>query len=440
MKNIILFISIFTWISACNTHAQNLNTAKLDSLFAVLAENDKSMVSVAVSKNDQILYQKAIGFASLNDKVPANVHTKYRIGSITKTFTATMIFQLIETGKLSLTTTLSKFFPSVTNSDKITISNLLNHRSGIHNFTDDPAFLQYRTQPKTQIEMVEIIAKTKPDFEPNAKTAYSNSNYLLLGYIIEKITGKSYSENLNQRIVSKLNLKETFYGGKADLKKNESYSYQFKEEWIQQPETDLSIPGAAGAIVSTPTDLNKFITALFAGKLVSASNLNQMKAITDGMGMGLFQVSFNDKKLYGHNGSIDGFQSNLFYNPEDSLAVAICSNGTTYGLNSILIALLSAYYDVPFAIPSFKTIAVKPEELDQYAGVYSSTQIPLKITVSKKDSTLMAQATGQPEFPLTPTDKHVFKFDQAGIVMDFNPEKNEFILKQGGGNYLFKKN
>lgn len=221
MKNKIILSLIFGVLYACGVNAQSLNRVKPDSLFAIISDNNKGMMSVAISKNDSVLYQKAIGFASINDqgKVPATIHTRYRVGSISKTFTAVMIFQLIEKGKLSLNDPLAKYFSTIPNADKITVSNLLNHRSGIYNFTNDPAYLQYMTQPKSQTEMVEIIAKNKSDFEPGTKFEYSNSNYVLLGYIIEKITGKTYSENLDQRIVKKLNLKETYIGTKTDLKK-----------------------------------------------------------------------------------------------------------------------------------------------------------------------------------------------------------------------------
>lgn len=441
MKNKFLLTLTFSFLFTFVTFAQNLNKSKLDSLFSILAEKDKSMVSVAISKNGSVLYQKAIGFASISDQgnVPATVDTRYRIGSITKMFTAVMIFQLVEEGKLTLATPLAKYFPSVPNADKITIGNLLNHRSGIHNFTSNPGIMQFMVQPKTQEEMVEFISKSPSDFEPDTKTNYSNSNFVLLGYIVEKITGKKYADNLNQRIVSKLQLKNTYYGTKTDLKKNESYSYKQNEKWVQQPETDMSVPAGAGAIVSTPADLNLFITGLFVGKLISTTNLNQMKTIQDGLGMGMIQIPFSTKKGYGHNGGIDGFVSDLYYFQEDDLAVAICSNGTTYPTNDILLALLSSYYNVPFAIPTFKTISLKSEDLDKYVGIYSSTMMPLKITVSKNGSELNAQATGQGAFPLSATETDTFVFNATGIVMVFNPSKNEFILKQGPGNYLFTK-
>jgi CubicO group peptidase (beta-lactamase class C family) len=350
-----------------------------------------------------------------------------------------MIFQLVEGGKIELTNTLDAWYPEIPNAKVITIGNLLNHRSGIHSFTDDPDYTTYMTQPKTHEEMIALMAKGKPEFQPGEKAAYSNSNYVLLGYIVEKVTKQPYAKNLAERITAKAGLSNTSFGGKINLNDNDCYSYRFDGSWKEQPVTDMSIPGGAGSIVSTPTDLTKFIEALFSFKLVSKGSLDQMKTITDGYGMGMFQIPFGTKKAFGHNGGIDGFRSNLAYFPEDGLAIAYCTNGMVYPMNDLLIGVLSIYFNKDFALPTFKTIAVKSEELDKYLGVYASSQLPLKITVTKVNEALSAQATGQSAFPLTAFEKDKFKFDQAGIVMEFNPDKNEFLLKQGGGVFTFTK-
>jgi CubicO group peptidase (beta-lactamase class C family) len=438
MKARILTTTLLIGLSFGIVFSQSFNKPKLDSLMDILAEKNQAMGSLTISSKGVVVYSRAIGysFISSNQKLPATNHTKYRIGSITKMFTATMIFQLIEDGKLSLTTTVDKYFPQLPNASKITISNLLNHRSGLHNFTDDPEYITWETRPKTQDEMIAIISKSPVDFQPNEKFSYSNSNYVVLGYIIQKISKQSYSKNLSTRITSKIGLSNTYVGAKTDTKKNESFSYRFLNGWEQSPETDMSIPGAAGAIVSTPADLTKFIESLFSLKLVSNSSLSQMKTMTDGFGMGMFQIPFYEKSAYGHNGGIDGFASTLAYFPEDSIAVAYCTNGQVYPMNNILIGVLSIYFNKPYSIPTFN---LKTEDLDKYLGVYSSTQIPLKITITKNATTLMAQATGQQPFPLDATEKDNFKFDPAGIIIEFKPDKNEMTLKQGGENVLFTK-
>jgi CubicO group peptidase (beta-lactamase class C family) len=439
----LLTTTLLIGLSFGTTSSQSFNKPKLDSLMNVLAERNQAMGSLTLSKNGTVVYSRAIGysFVSGDEKLPATNQTKYRVGSITKMFTATMIFQLIEDGKLTLTATVDKYFPQLPNAHKITISNLLDHRSGLHNFTADPEYLNWMTQSKTHDDMLAIISKSPVDFQPNEKFSYSNSNYVVLGYIIEKVSKQSYSKYLSTRIISKIGLTNTYVGTRTDTKKNESFSYRFSNSWEQGPETDLSIPAGAGAIVSTPTDLTKFIESLFSLKLVSNSSLMQMKTMTDGYGMGMFQIPFHEKISYGHNGGIDGFLSTLAYFPEDSLTVAYCTNGQVYPMNDILVGVFSIYFNKPYFIPTFTppSISLRTEDLDKYLGVYSSTQIPLKFTITKNDTTLISQATGQSTLPLEATEKDKFKFDLIGIKMEFNPDKNEMTVKQGGQTVLFTK-
>lgn len=432
---------LFLLVAACASVAQTLNKSKLDSLFASLQNHNKAMGSLAISKNGVVVYQKQTGYrlANGNEKLPSDVHTKYRIGSITKMFTATMVFQLIEEGKLSLNTPLSTWYPELPNAAKITISNLLDHRSRLHNFTNDPAYIQYMKLPRTEDQMIATFTKMKPDFEPDAKAQYSNTNFVLLGYIIEKITKKTYPEELKERITSKLGLKDTYYGGKTSVVNNEAYCYSFGSSQTEEPATDMSIPGGAGAILSTPTDLVKFIEALFAAKLISTEHLDLMKTQKEHYGMAMFESDFDNKKGFGHNGGIDLFTSVLTYFPDDKLAIAYCSNGDLYGTDKIKNDALHIYFNDPFTVPEFKTITLKTEDLDKYLGVYSSTQLPLKITITKDNNTLKAQATGQGQFSLDALGADKFGFDAAGIVMEFEPAKSQFTLKQGGGTYLFTK-
>ena len=439
-RKIIYLITLLLIISfAAESQAQNI--AKLDSLFDTLLKNNKAMGSITISKKGNIVYSKAIGYSFIDnqEKIESTTGTKYRIGSITKMFTAVMILQLMEENKISLNETLEKYFPEIPNSKKITIANLLNHRSGIHNFTSEPDYLNWMVNPKTHQEMIDIISKNNSDFEPDSKMSYSNSNYILLGYILEKICKKPYSEILLERITSKLNLNDTYYGSKTDIKKNECYSYDFLNNWLKEPETDMSIPHGAGAIVSTPSDLTRFIEALFGGKMISQKSLDKMITMKDGYGLGIFPIPIGTKKAFGHNGGIDGFASMLLYSPEDSLAVAYCTNGQVYPVNDIMKGAIDIFYNKTYSIPTFKTLNLSNEELDQYLGTYKSKELPLKITISKNSKSLFAQAEGQSAFPLEATDKNVFKFDAAGIVMEFNPAKNEFILKQGGGRFLYTK-
>lgn len=438
MKKLFLpvLLSLFTTV----LFAQTFNKEKLDLYFQSLENNNKFMGSVAISENGKIIYTKTLGFADVETKTKPNSETKYRIGSISKSFTSAMILKAVDENKLSLEAKIDHYFPTIKNAEKISISNLLNHRSGIYNFTNAEDYLKWSTQKKSEKELLEIIEKGGSVFPPNSKAEYSNSNYVLLSFILEKVYKKPYSEILTEKIIQPVGLKNTFYGGKISIKNNDAYSYQFENNtWKKEPETDMSIPIGAGAVVSTPSDLLQFADALFGGKIISEKSLKLMEKMTENYGYGLFQMPFGDKKAFGHTGGIDGFSSNYGYFPAEKVGFAFISNGSNMNNNDIAIAVLSAAFDKPFDIPAFKTYELKSEDLNQYLGLYSSTEIPLEITVTKNDKTLIAQATGQPAFPLDAVEKNIFKFNLAGIVLEFNPKDFKMILKQGGKIFNYNK-
>jgi D-alanyl-D-alanine carboxypeptidase len=436
-KNIvILFISILS-VQVCLS--QTIDTLKLNNYFKSLDSNNKFMGSVALMKDGKLIYKNQIGYSDIEKQKRQNENTKYRIGSISKTFTSVLIFKAIEEGKLDLDKTINNYFPNVKNSNSITISNLLNHRSGIHNFTNDVEYLEYNTKPKNETEMLSIISKFDSDFEPNSKSEYSNSNYVLLSYILEKTYNRTFSEILKNKIVSPIELKNTFFGGKINLKNNESNSYSYNGKWEKQTETDMSIPIGAGGIVSTPSDLLKFAEALFSFKIISKNSLSKMEKLEDNYGMGLFKMPFYDKYSFGHTGGIDGFSSVFGYFPEEKSAFALTSNGTNYDNNEISIALLSVLFNKPFESPSFKIYDLKSKDLDKYLGIYSSPSFPLKITITKSEKILIAQATGQSAFNLEAIEKNKFEFKQAGIVLEFDTINKQMTLKQGGGTFKLTK-
>lgn len=419
--------------------AQNIDKVKLDSLFQILETKDKFMGSIAISENGKLLYTKSIGKDDLETNQHSSPLTKYRIGSISKMFTSCMIFKAVEERKINLNQTIEKYFPTIINANKITISNLLNHRSGIHNFTDDENYMSYHTEPKSEKQMIEIIAHGKSDFKPDSKADYSNSNYVLLSFILEKIYKKSYEELLTATIIKPLGLKNTYFGGKIAVQNNECYSYTFEDKWQKENETDMSIPMGAGAIVSNPTDLIVFIENLFANKIISQNSFEQMKAIKDNYGMGIFQIPFYEKQGFGHTGGIDGFGSVLSYFPENKLAIALLSNGRIYENNNVMIGVLSIYFNKSFQIPTFTTIELKAADLDKYLGEYAKENFPLKVNVTKEDNQLFAQATGQSAFPLEAVEKDIFEFTAANIKLEFNPKENQMTIIQGGRKTIMTK-
>lgn len=436
-----LFIGIALLLASISiSHAQDFNRQKMDSLFLLIEQNQAGMGSLSLFKEGKEVYHSAIGYAHVEAKKKTNQNAKYRIGSISKMFTAVLTMQLVENGKLNLETKLSEFYPELPKAEKITIENLLRHQSGLYNFIISPDYLEYMHLPKTKKELLEIFKQDTAVFEPGTRSEYSNTNYVLLSFILEEITGKDFAEVLKINILEPLGLQNTYYGGEIDPSKNETYSYQKLKEWVLMPETHMSIPQGAGAIVSTPADVNKFLFGLFEGKLLKESTLKDMQALKGDFGIGMFEIPFYDKTSYGHTGGIDGFQTITGYFPEERVAFSYFSNGSSMPINEIIIGVLNIYFDKAYELPSFEPeLIVDPEVLKQYTGVYSSAGFPLKIRISVEGSTLFAQATGQSSFPLEAYDENKFKFDPAGIKMEFFSEKGTMDFEQSGMKLTFSR-
>lgn len=417
---------------ALSVHSQHdFNASKADSLFQLLQENQRWMGAVMLRKHGEIVYQKAIGLADLEGKIPNTTQTRFRIGSQTKTFTAVMILQLVQENKLKMDAPLSQFFPEIPNAEQLTIAHLLRHRSGIYNFTNDPEYLSYHTNPMAQKEILKKIAAYQPVFEPGSKAEYSNSNYILLGYILEAITGNDYAKNLKERITEPLGLENTYYGSKINPKASEAYSYKWEGGgFVPETETNMQIPHGAGAVVSTVEDITLFLEALFNGGLFAEEQFAEMIRLEEDFGCGLFVMPFYKHEGMGHTGGIDGFSSMMAYFPEQQLAVSLLSNGGRFSNNEVMIALLSEYFGMAYELPEFTEVQISKQVLERYEGVYASPSFPLKLSIRHLNGQLEGQGSGQPAFPLEAKNDSTFTFDMAGIRILFHADS--LTLYQGG--------
>lgn len=422
-------------------HAQTIEVAKLNSFFNVLDKKGLAMGSVAIAQNGKIQYQRAVGYAYIDsaEKIPATNATKYRIGSGTKMFTAVIIFQLIQEGKINLQQKLNTYFPDLPNADKITIGNLLNHRSGLHNYTEGTNFQEWMDKPATHEQLIKIIKDKGADFEPGVRAEYSNTNYLLLSYIIEKIDRTSFDVVVKKRITSKISLQDTYYGHAIDISKNESASYKYGgNQWNKEKETDLSIHKGAGSIVSTPADMVRFIDALFNGKLVSQASLKTMTTLVDEYDMGLFPFPHGAKTAFGHNGRIEEFYSSVRYFPDEKLSVSYITNGIIYPRIDIIEAVLKICFNEPFIIPFSQKISFRSEDLDKYLGKYSSDQMPIVVNCTKRADTLLLETQGT-TFELVPINTNYFMHSPTGYFFEFFPEKGELRIKELDNVYFLKR-
>ena len=439
MRRATLVAMLVTPVLLSAGRAQALDKARLDQFFDRLAEKNQAMGSLVIAKDGDVLYSRSIGYAQINaaQRKPLTAASRFRIASITKMYTAVMILQLAEEGKLKLTDTLDQFIPQVPNAQRITIGQILAHRSGIPNVRRDQATWKPGA-PVTTDEMLALIVKGAPEFEPDTKHSYSNSGYFLLGLILEQVTRKPYALALEERINSRIGLKDTYRAtGNIDVTKGEALTYvNTGSDWKQGFETHPSI---GFQLISTPGDLAKFIEALFDLKLISQEGLDQMKTIRDEEGLGMTTFTFAGKTFYGETGGGDNYGSWLAYLPEEKLAVAYTTNAKVYPVKDIVSGVIDIYYDKPFQIPSFDTIAVSPEVLDQYVGVYSSPGAPRKWTVTRDGGTLFVQPGNETPAALEATSQDRFQLFGGRITFEFDVAERQMILKRAGRPITFTK-
>jgi len=312
--------------------------AKLDTYFDALARNHLANGSIAITERGTLRYQRSIGFATIENGQPkaADAATRYRIGPVSQLFTAVMVMQLAEAASITLDSPVTEFYPDVPNALTITYRDLLQHRSGLANYTVAPGFGIWRTAPKSRAQLLGIISDGGVKFPPRARVDINDSNYLLLGFILESVYDRPYDEILTRQIAAKLGLARTYYLG-TGLAGLESKSYlPTPSGWVQQVDSDPSIRGGAAGIVSTAGDLVRFMDALFAGGLVSEHSLETMRNQNGGSGIGLWPYAIAGRTGFGQRGSVDGFRACVYHFPESGISFAYTTNATVLSMDEIV--------------------------------------------------------------------------------------------------------
>jgi CubicO group peptidase (beta-lactamase class C family) len=288
------------------------------------------MGTVLVARGEKVLFSKGYGSANLEWNVPNTPAGKFRLGSITKQFTSASILLLEERGKLSVNDPVSKYFPNAPATwDKITLFNLLTHTSGIPDYTNQPEYRKLQTLPTTA-EQIVLRVKDKPlDFEPGEKYKYDNTGYVLLGYIIEKITGESYAKFLQDNLFTPAGMADSGYDSPVSIIPNRASGYVMnaKDQFENAAYLDMTVPHAAGALYSTTGDLLKWEQALFGGKILKPESLVKMTTpFKNNYAFGLIVRTADGRKSIEHGGGIDGFNTDLTYYPDDKLTVVVLRN------------------------------------------------------------------------------------------------------------------
>ena len=267
-------------------HAQDF-AAKADRLVATYVEQNKFSGSVLVARDGKPIFRKSYGFADREWDIPNTPGTKFRLGSITKQFTATCIMQLVEAGKINVDDPISKYYAdSPAAWSKVTIHHLLTHTSGMPSYTELPGFFQKQAMSdRTPEEIIKLTQDQPLQFEPGSKFRYDNTGYIILGYVIEKVSGEKYADYLQKHIFDPLGMHDTGYDMAKDIIPHRASGYLYADgKWINSPYLAMSLPYAAGSLYSTVDDLLIWDQALYANKPVSAASLLRRNLLIYGLG------------------------------------------------------------------------------------------------------------------------------------------------------------
>ena len=356
----------------CNVTFSQSKVDKIDQLVSKYAEYGKFNGSVLVSDHGKVIFKKGFGMANMEWEIPNAPNTKHRLGSITKQFTAMLILQLVEAGKIDLQAPITKYLPEYpkASGDKITIHHLLTHTSGIPNYTSFPKFFEDESRtPYTPDAFVKVFKDKDLDFEPGKQFSYSNSGYFLLGVIAEKLTGKSYEDLLQEKIFKPLIMNNSGYDNHGDILKNRATGYEKQAgNYRNSKYLDMSIPYAAGSLYSTAEDLFLWDQGLYTNKILSQKYMDlyfkpYVSAWGDnhyayGWGVGYENLGKSTDSIYtiAHGGGINGFNTNIARTPSDKSLVVLLNNTGGAPLQDMTVAILGIIHDKDYAMPK-KSIA-----------------------------------------------------------------------------------
>ena len=424
--------------------AQSLQE-KLDEYMSANARIGKFNGVVLVAKDGKVLLEKGYGWRDVKTHVPHDKNSIFQIGSITKQFTATIILYLQEKGKLNVQDKLSKFLPDFPKGDSISIAQLLSHTSGVYNYTRDSKFMNTQAVNPIALDSLIRLFKNKPlDFAPGSRFSYSNSGYILLGYIIQKASGKPYEQMVREVIFRPLQMQYAGFDFKALKHPARSTGYlQMSGDTVPANIVDSSVSFAAGAIYATAGDLYKWSRALYTEKVVKQSSLKQAYTpVKEKYGYGWIMDTIKGKNVIMHNGGIFGFVSDMMRVPADSACIILLSNKPE-NLGPITRTLLNIIYNEPYEIPKERVvIKVADSLLQQYVGEYE-LRANFIITISLENGALKGQATGQPKVDIFAEKENLFFLKVVEAKLEFlrgpDGKVNRVLLYQDGWVQTAKK-
>ncbi len=343
---LLVLATVLANASISATYADEEDPASvIDKLVSEAIESGKTVgLSVAVARGDSPIYAKAFGLANVELNVPATDETVFRIGSITKVFTAAAVLVLVEDGKVELDAPISKYLPDYPeHGASIKVRQLLNHTSGVVDFTRLPDYRKDRPLDVTQEEVLDRFQNLPLDFPPGTKHRYCNSGYVLLALIIEKASGESYREFVEQRLFAKLELNRTYCDAAFRIIPNRASGYTTWGGKLRNgSHVSLSQTTGAGNLASTATDLVAWQRGLMKHRLIKCRSVREMTQrgkLDDGRpfnyGLGVRVTKFSGRSVIRHAGGIAGFRGDLAFYPEDEITIAVLANNDRFNASKL---------------------------------------------------------------------------------------------------------
>ncbi|MEI6886299.1 MAG: serine hydrolase [Bacteroidota bacterium] len=427
--HVYILMTLFLAMSA-GVFAQKESTEEFDKILSSEFKSDGPGCAALVVKDGKVVYRKAFGKANIELNVNMESGMIFRLGSITKQFTAVAILKLMEEGKLSLQDEITKFIPDYpTHGYKITVEHLLTHTSGIKSYTDMKEWTEeIQKKDMTPKELIDLFKDQPMNFEPGAKFLYNNSGYILLGYIIEKVSGESYAAYMEKNIFKPLGLVHTSYDNPSDIIKTRVPGYSKADTgFANAAYLSMTQPYAAGSLLSTVDDLYTWTKGVRSGKLirpetfekaVTSCKLNDGTKIGYGYGLGIGEIS--GSVTISHGGGINGFLTISIYMPKEDVFVGILSNCD--GLSPENAAFKMAAI-TSGKLPVVKEISLDTLTLKKYVGVFESENGEQRV-ISYRLGKLYSIRTGGTEYELTPYDQNKFFFNDAMAYYEFARDKD----------------
>lgn len=412
--------------------------SKATALIDGYAKAGKFSGAVLVAKDGKPILRKGFGLANREWNIPVIPETEFRLGSITKQFTATAVLQLAEQGKLSLDDPISKYYAAAPAAwAPITLRHLLTHTSGIPSYTATMRLSSSDARIDRTPEQIIALTRDKPlDFPPGSQMSYDNSGYILLGYVIEKVSGQTYQAYLRDHLFTPLGLKHTGYEIGGDILSRRAAGYiMWSGKVANAPYLSMTLPYAAGSLYSDVDDLLAWDQALHSGKPLKPASVQAMFTdYGDRYGFGQFVGALGGHRVWNHGGGINGFSTMLSRFPDDGLTVVVLSNQQEAPTGQIGAELASLYLGVP--IPPRKPVAVKldPAVLERYVGVYRLAAHQT-LTVTHEGERLIIQVSSQFRLPIEPSAEREFFSLAPDVRFTFNgpvgDKAMDVIVRQG---------